>query len=135
MDPKKWNIPLTYEPKIPAVITGTCTQTIREGRKYAAGDLIRFYIWLGRPYHSKRKTITKYMHISEVLDIEIFESGFSWKSSLGGKDCANWKDADKLAARDGIIPPTGEALRDVFISKNGKIPVDGMEAQIVRWSP
>ena len=52
---RKWNLSLTYEPKIQPVIDGTCTQTIRTvgkaGRK-SVGDLISFHGWQGRPYRS-----------------------------------------------------------------------------------
>lgn len=132
---RKWNLPLTYEPKIEAVKAGTCGQTIRIGNKYSAGDFVRFYTWLGRPYHSKRKTITGYMELKEVLPLKIFNNGISFPSSLGGIDSATWKDLDGLALRDGIAPPTGEALRNVLISKNGKIPAEGIEAQVIRWKP
>ncbi len=37
-----------------------------------------------------------------------------------------------LAARDGIEPPTGEALRDVLLGMH-TVPADGVEAQVVRW--
>ena len=39
---------------------------------------------------------------------------------------------DDLAARDGIEPPTGEALRDVLLEMH-RIPNEGVEAQILRW--
>jgi len=137
MDPKKWNIPLTYEPKIPAVVAGTCTQTIRTGRKFNEGDLIRFYTWQGRPYWSKRTTITEYKEIWAAEDIVIIPSGFLFYNN--GKFMFehywdSWEMND-IAKRDCIAPPTGEALRDVLIAKNGKIPAGGTDAQIVRWSP
>jgi hypothetical protein len=43
-----------------------------------------------------------------------------------------WRDLDCLAARDGIDPPTGEALGEV-LNEMHRIPDDGMEAQILRW--
>ena len=39
---------------------------------------------------------------------------------------------DDLAARDGIEPPTGEALREVLLGMH-TIPDEGIEAQVVRW--
>lgn len=133
--PRKWNLPLTYEPKIQPVIEGDCTQSIRMGRKFKVGDLIRFYRWAGKPYRSKRETITEYMEIIEALPITIFPSIIQFPSSLGGFDFGYWHDFDNLAEADGIVPPTGEALRDVLIEKNGKIPKGGIEAQIIRWRP
>ena len=128
----KWNVPLTYLPKIPKVISGECTQTIRTGRKYAVGDLIRFYTWTGKPYRSKRQTITEYMPIIEVIGVYLGNCTFGYMSVGCGY---HWNSPliDEIARRDGIVPPTGEALRDVLIQKNGKIPENGIESQIVRW--
>lgn len=128
---RKWNVPLTYQPKIQPVKEGRCKQTIRFGRKYSPGDLIRFYTWTGRPYHSKREDLTGYMKITEVLNIlvskngwgEVFPDSMSWSHPI----------SDIIARLDGIVPPTGEALRDVLIDKNGAISPQGIEAQIVRW--
>jgi hypothetical protein len=134
--PRKWNVPLTYEPKIEPVKQGTIRQTIRIGRKYSVGDLIRFYVWEGKPYRSKRHNITDYQVNQESLDIRIFPDGFVREHLM---DCdgqiISWdtNDAQSLAVLDGIIPPTGEALREVLIAKNGKIPSEGIEAQIIRW--
>lgn len=129
---RKWNVPLTYQPKIEPVRVGLCTQTIRLGRKYAVGDLIRFYVWEGKPYRSKQKTITEYARIKEVYKIVIFKD--KW---VGPAFTHTWQSpgSTMLARRDGIVPPTGEALRDVLIQKNGKIPDEGIEAQIIRWVP
>lgn len=125
---RKWNIPLTYAPKIQPVIDGTCRQTIRTGRKFSVGDLIRFYTWAGRPYHSKRTTITEYMQIVELEGVVIIPEGLVRAGYL----LHNWPDMDILAYLDGIVPPTGAALKEVLMSKN-KIPVTGIDAQIVRW--
>jgi len=130
---RKWNIPLTYQPKIGPVTSGECNQTIRPGRKFAVGDLIRFYTWKGRPYWSKRETITEYMPIIIAGNIIIQEWGL--ENPYNPLEHFPWEELDDLAAHDGIVPPTGEALRDVLISKNGKIPASGVEAQIVRWKP
>ena len=134
--PRKWNLPLTYAPKIEAVKAGTCTQTIRTGRKFKEGDLIRFYTWSGKPYRSKRETITEYMSLVNVFEIDIQEEGIvSYNFDLYPDAIYEWgtSDASRLAELNGIVPPTGEALRDVLISKNGKIPPEGIEAQIIRW--
>lgn len=133
---RKWNLPLTYGPKIPPVIDGECTQTIRTGNKKRVGDLIRFYVWEGRPYWSKRKTITRYAEIWMAEDILIIPTGFlfyhngKFQKEIGWN---SWEMRD-IARRDYILPPTGEALRDVLMSKN-KIPEGGVEAQILRWTP
>lgn len=142
---KKWNIPLTYEPKIEPVKRGECTQTIRTGRKFSVGDLIRFYRWTGKPYRSKRETITGYMSLGWIKAITILPDGivacfFSEELNLEDGVYARctlwtWDELDEIAKADGIVPPTGEALRDVLIRKNGPIPSKGIEAQIIRWNP
>jgi hypothetical protein len=139
---KKWNLPLTYAPKIQPVIDGTCRQTIRTGRKFSVGDTIRFYTWAGRPYHSKRTTSTEYTEIRMAKNITILPKGivacfFSEELHLEDGVYARctlwtWDQLDELALLDGIVPPTGEALRDVLMSKN-KIPATGIDSQIVRW--
>ena len=127
---RKWNLPLTYEPKIQPVIDGYCRQTIRKGRKFHIGDWVRFYLWEGKPYRSKRKTITVYFELDTVQDIIISPHGFGFEIS----DAISWNHpiARLISKLDGIVPPTGEALRDVLMSKN-KIPPFGIEGQIIRW--
>jgi hypothetical protein len=129
---RKWNLPLTYGPKIVPVAGGIIRQTIRAGNKFSVGDLIRFYTWQGKPYRSKRTTITEYVHLKEVLPVKFYPAGMEFPSSLGGEDFADWQDLDGLAALDGIVPPKGIVLRNVLISKNG-IKIGGLEAQIIRW--
>ena len=49
-------LPLTYKPKIPDVRSGKCIQTIRpksNSKPKKENDLVMFYGWEGRPYHSK----------------------------------------------------------------------------------
>jgi len=134
---RKWNLPLTYEPKIQPVIDGTIRQTIRPKRKFSVGDLIRFYTWQGRPYWSKRTTITEYVEIKTTIPLMIFPNGFyydipsdrtlAWWGSIYGQ---------ALAELDGIISPSGrhlgEVLHEILMSKN-KLPIGGIEAQVIRW--
>ena len=143
--PRDWNLPLTYAPKIEPVKRGDCTQTIRfctisKSKKHPGkiirkevGDRVRFYSWTGRPYWSHPEYITEYMELTDVIDIDVFPWGIH-----GGHLSPSWtnnKFMDSIAARDFIDPPTGEALRDVLIGKNGKIPEKGVLAQILRWLP
>jgi hypothetical protein len=135
---KKWNVPLTYEPKIEPVQQGKIRQTIRIGRKYSVGDLIRFYVWEGKPYRSKRHNITGYMPLIDVEPIVLFPIGIAFPKKWDWTNHTvffEWDSAGawNLSTRDGIVPPTGEALRDVLISKNGEIPKEGIETQIIRW--
>ena len=135
---RRWNLPLTYQPKIEPVRKGECTQTIRvcmPGKpKKQVGDLIRFYVWSGKPYRSKRETITGYMVLVTVKNCRITLAGIDYLTFLGETRFWYWDELDALAALDGIVPATGEALRDVLIEKN-PIPEGGTEAQILRWDP
>lgn len=145
--PRKWNLPLTYAPKIEAVRNGTCTQTIRVTGKTPkkVGDLVSFHGYQngrGTPWtwRTPYKTITYIKDITivgrgiicgfapEELPSEQREEGsfLTYKLWL-------WNELHWLAALDGIVPPTGEALRDVLVGMNGKIPEDGIEAQVIRW--
>jgi hypothetical protein len=125
---KKHNIALTYAPKIEAVLDGRCTQTIRAGRRFEVGDLVSFHGWEGVPYRSKWSFKTPYKKILEVYNVRFFEWGFLhngtehiWRGSV----------CKRVAERDYINPPTGEALRDVLFGLNAK--GSHFEAQIIRW--
>jgi len=126
---RKWILPLTYSPKIPAVLDGRCTQTIRPGRKFLARDLIMFHGWEGRPYHSKWSFRTPYWELHMAWPILIHPEGVITSGELnrwGGVVC------NELSKRDGIDPPTGKELGRVLLSMH-KIPPEGLEAQIIRW--
>lgn len=133
---RKWNLPLTYQPKIQPVIDGVCRQTIRPVKtpelKKSVGDLIRFYTWSGIPYRSERTTITPYYKIIEVKDCRISSQGIDDLYFNGETGLWDWNELDRLAELDGIVPPTGEALRDILVEKNG-IGSDWVNAQVIRW--
>lgn len=130
-EPRKWNIPLTYAPKIPGVCDGSIRQTIRVGRKFSVGDLVSFHGWEGRPYRSKWSFRTPYFRLTAARAIRIVPGGIVWPGAMHDEHYA-WRELDDLAARDGIEPPTGEALREV-LSGMHMIPDEGIEAQILRW--
>ena len=125
--PRKWNIPLTYEPKIAGVRDGTIRQTIRAGAKYRIGDLVSFHGWSGRPYRSPWSFRTPYCSLIQVIPITIYPSGIEAPGEV-----RRWDLLDEIARLDGIEPPTGEALCRV-LSGMHKIPDEGVEAQILRW--
>lgn len=127
---RKHVLPLTYAPKIPAVLSGECRQTIRANSKIMPGDLVMFHGWEGVPYHSKWSFRTPYYRVSVPWPILIKKNGVS----ISGSSVIKWhcRLLDKLAAEDGIDPPTGEALRDVLFSMH-KIPPEGLPAKIIRW--
>jgi hypothetical protein len=131
---RKWNLALTYEPKTEAVRAGTCRQTIRpvgKGPEKAVGDLISFHGWKGRPYRSPWSWRTSYTPLIEVIDI-IVRPDFLMLKGLSFRFPWSDRGIQTIAEKDGIVPPTGEALRDVLMSKN-KVPEAGIAAQILRW--
>jgi len=128
---RKWNLPLTYAPKIAGVCDGSIRQTIRVGRKFSPGDLVSFHGWSGKPYRSPWSFRTEYFTLTMARCIQIVPGGIVWPGAMHEEYYA-WRELDCLAARDGIEPPTGEALRDVLLGMH-TIPDEGIDAQILRW--
>jgi hypothetical protein len=130
---RKWCLPLTYAPKISGVIGGTIRQTIRSGRKYQVGDWIAFHGWSGVPRRSPWSFRTGYFLIHEVKDIIIHKKGIRHvKDGVVGA-LRSWSMYDDLAARDGIQPPTGEALGTLLMDMDGVPTITGLPMQIIRW--
>jgi hypothetical protein len=75
------------------------------------------------------------MTLCNVNDCLVRDTGIDNLMFQGEFGLWDWGELDALAALDFIDPPTGEALRDVLIGKNGKIPSEGAPAQILRWKP
>mgnify|MGYP006980733105 FL=1 len=125
--PRKWNIPLTYGPKIAGVCDGTIRQTIRVGTKFHIGDLVSFHGWEDRPYRSTWSFRTPYAALKAVIPITIYPGGIEAPGEI-----RSWSLLDEIARLDGIEPPTGEALCRV-LSGMHTIPDEGIEAQVVRW--
>lgn len=127
---KRHVMSIAYEPKIEAVRSGECLQTIRKGKRFAVGDSIFLHGWTDpkKPYRCKwnnrmRATVTR------VIPIDISHSGlliegvfFSWDTSY----------ADELAQLDFIDPPTGIELRDVLFKLN-EAPTEPERYQVVIW--
>lgn len=130
---RKHILPLTYAPKIPAVLDGTCTQTIRAGRRVQACDLVMFHGWEGKPYHSKLSFRTPYWKVEMAWPIVIHITGLSSTptSIIHEWNCRGCTD---LAERDGIVPSNGQELGRVLHSMH-TIPDTGLPAQIIRWDP
>lgn len=128
---------ITYEPKINAVRSGECCQTIRQKRRarICEGDTILLHGWEGAPYRTKwswrrRVTVTKVIPV--ILD---------YYSGVGVGNVGDWQFqwyrwdseyATELAKRDFIDPPTGVGLRDTLVQLNKGLSF--VPGQIVRWS-
>lgn len=123
----KFNLPLTYQPKIRAVIDMKCTQTIRVGRKFKVGDLVSFHGWEGKPYRSKWSFRTPYFRLCEVIDISILPDGIGL-----GETVYPWCKLSGLATLDHIYPPTGEQL-GITLRELDNLDDKIVDAQIIRW--
>ncbi len=141
---RKHVLPLTYAPKIPAVLHGECTQTIRPGRKFKTGDLVMFHGWEGRPYRSKWSFRTPYWEIHMVWNILVCHNGIFFPKVVAWADYSpemfrEWIFLDWLAALDGIVPATGEELGRVLLEMHELVPTENnllgeLEMQVIRWT-
>jgi hypothetical protein len=141
---RKHVLPLTYAPKIPAVLDGRCRQTIRAGRKFKKGDLVMFHGWEGRPYRSKWSFRTPYYEIHTVWDIMVWRTGILFPEMKSHVDYSfeqfvTWPFLDWLAVLDGIVPATGEELGRVILEMNELVPTENnllgeLDMQVIRWT-
>ncbi|MDD5076263.1 MAG: hypothetical protein PHS18_04165 [Sphaerochaetaceae bacterium] len=130
---RKWNLPLTYAPKITGVLDGSIRQPIRAGRKFSVGDLVSFHGWEGKPYRSKWSFRTPYAPLAVAQDIIIYSGGIAFLDLNGDIMLYDgWRKLNRIAELDGISPPTGQALWGVLTAMH-RIPDGGIEAQIIRW--
>ena len=124
----------TYEPKIPDVCCGNCTQTIRpDGKKpIEIGDIILFHGWSERPYHSewswrlKVEVIYVKRYWINIQGIQCFRNNtltkYEWDSKI----------LDRLALLDGIVPAKGIELKKVLLQMHDlskEVPF-----KIIRWA-
>ena len=143
--PRKWNIPLTYPPKIQPAKEGTIDQTIMSGVKYSIGDLIRFFDWSGKPYRSKWVwVIPNYRKLIHIEELEINKLGIKKIASHSIGDIPSiikplnktlfWEDLDFLAKLDGIKPATGLETKRILEVKNGKaFTMETERYQLIKW--
>ena len=137
-------IALTYEPKIAAVRQGTVRQTIRRvgKRVYKVGDKLVLHGWAGKPYRSPWNWRTEAFTLKEVFKIYFDCKDVAYKvhPELSVGAMANTRIAslmgcdtlDDLAARDGIVPPSGLQLHKVLYEKNNKNYPLG-DFWVLRW--
>ena len=120
----------TYEPKVQAVLSGKCRQTIRkkrDNREILPGDFILFHGWEGYPYRSKwswrMKVKVKRVGIAylEECCLQPIGGQFSFVIFRMNVKSHPWNSefATKLAERDGIVPPNGRELKEVLKKLNG----------------
>ena len=113
-------ISMSYGPKLDAVFDGRCTQTIRKSCKFEAGQVRWIFEWSGKPCRSKwgRRMLVEIVSVGRV---EMGEHAmcFKWADGRDLLRCT-WEStqADILAVKDHIDPPTGVALRNVLKGLN-----------------
>jgi len=98
-------LPLTYEPKIPDVRNGKCTQTIRPisyTKSKQVNDLVMFHGWSGKPYRSKWSFRTPYWEIKCVFDIVFTYNGIKKANAYDEFIELSSKDIDEIAVLDGF---------------------------------
>jgi len=127
----KWNLPLTYKPKIQAVLDGKCRQSIRAGRKIKIWDDVSFHGWDGKSYRSKWSWRTPYFTVTLAEPIIIHNDGiyWPWNHSFWEWD---YPLIDDLAYFEHTSPPSGAELRRMLMCSY-KLPENGLPAQIIRW--
>lgn len=138
---KAQNVGFTYKPKIPAVKAGTCRQTVRMGRRFELDQVLHLFTWEGKPRHSKWGW-RKDERCVQLYDVSITPGGILCATIIDDvKPICNfsvagnfypWETLDWIAKRDGIEPPTGKAMGELF-RKMHKLTGAGSPAQIVRW--
>lgn len=126
---------MTYAPKIDAVRSGACRQTIRKGNKVSVGDDVLWHGWEGLPYRTPwswrlQTTITEAIPILVDYNdgVGVFDSTYNLHNWYAW-DCAQIND---LAKRDFIDPPIGTELRDVLSGLNNT-KLRAERYQIIRW--
>ena len=129
---RKW-IPLTYKPKIPGVLSGDISQTIRIDTDLLPMDRIAFHGWQGRPYRSPWSFRTPYLDVTMAEEIFLFDDGIAYKGAdMGGFMPIGDPRLDTLARLDGIQPATGAELIRVLHEMHGPGTHPG---KIIRWDP
>lgn len=132
MNMKKHILPLTYEPKIQAVLDGDCTQTIRPmnpSNLKNPSDLVMFHGWSGKPYRSKWSFRTPYWEITEVIDVCIKPKELVFMSQ-GYDDVSS----DFIARMDGF--ESYEDMYQQFVKMYGDIfndPFLHQYFQVICW--
>lgn len=134
-------LPLTYEPKIPDVRSGKCTQTIRPisyTKPKQVNDLIMFHGWSGKPYRSKWSFRTPYWRIIKAFDIRFkkkhIENRIILRKANGNyifHDLSN-EEMNKMAFLDGF--KNIEDMITEFYEMYGE-KIYQMIFTVIRWNP
>jgi hypothetical protein len=131
-----------YKPKDVGVSEGYIRQTIRtlSVKPRKVEDDLLLHGWKGPPYHSNWSWRRR-ESISELIPIRVTNRGFYYLSDDGNQDrmlgvligVSLWEcpNADRVAFRDGIVPPTGLELKKVLKHYAGWKRSARMD--IIRW--
>jgi hypothetical protein len=134
---------LTYKEKIPGVLSGEIQQTIRTylrtspDKVVKMGDTILFHGWEGKPYRSRwswrLKVKVDRVHYGTAYPDRIYIIENPNSKNVLNSFIWDSPEADLLAKRDGICPPTGLQLKNTLERLNGEITIVGVGIQIIRW--
>lgn len=124
-------IPLTYQPKIPGVLSGEIRQTIRINSDLLPSDWIAFHGWSGRPYRSPWSFRTPYLDVIRAEPVFIFDDGIAYEGTTAFYKIGD-PTLDRLAALDGIQPATGQELIRVIHQMHGP---GALKGKIITWDP
>lgn len=142
-------VSLTYRPKIEAVKSGACNQTIRvhnERKPKKAGDKLILHTWEGMPYRTKwdwrletsiesvwlLKTPEPYVDLNGNPNLHAnsyrisFDNGDSWEHIFDER-------LTELAAADHIENPSKETLEKTLSTLNNLSDLSGMIWDVIRW--
>ena len=145
---------LTYAPKIEAVRSGECCQTVRllhQGKELPddirerimhPGDEILMHTWEGRPYRSKWGWRQRYI-VDEVLVLYCDgEDTWYWspldptqQECHGLMDIIDDDELVDIVRRDHIDPPTVDEWEWTLLRLNGLDYLSDSDWQVIRWRP
>ena len=140
---------LTYEPKIPRVLSGEIRQTIRifnPNRPVKIGDTILFHGWKGKPTFSKWSW-RMWVEVEVIHIIWCFREGYAYSYPHGPRVRWSEDEADQLALEDGVS--SGVELAKILEKMNAtkmkelygvrRFPSwedddnEGIPFQVIRW--
>ncbi|MDD3039106.1 hypothetical protein [Bacteroides sp.] len=127
----KYKIPLLLPEKRDKIISGNCTQLIKNNQKLKPGDQFCVFTWAGKPYFSNWSWQSDYFTISSAIPIQVYPDYIC----LGDDPLPHDSSSTLLnyfAKAECINPATSEHLIDILnllYTPTNK----GFLAQIIKW--
>jgi len=125
---------LTYEPKIPAVRNGSCTQTIRPlgSVEKHVGDWVMFHGWSDKPYRSPWSWRTSYWELEYTASVKFYPGQMFEVFTVTEPVAYPKEKMDEIARRDWFsdYEVMFQQFRLMYKKK-----LESMIFQILRWDP